>query len=119
MLHYKGMITEQPGIKAEPIGNSEKNIMETLLFYDDELCDESSCLLVQEQLEKHFISAKDDVHVQVYYDKDDERVIIGITIFFNTDEDRSRILEYKEEFERYYNETFYPTKNSQPNPTEK
>ena len=35
MLHYKGLITEEPGIKAKPIENSDKNIIETLMFYDD------------------------------------------------------------------------------------
>jgi len=27
MLHYKGLITEEPEIKAKPIGNSDKNMM--------------------------------------------------------------------------------------------
>jgi len=53
MLHYKGLITEEPGIKAKPIGDSDKDIMETLMFYDDEL-HEDSCDLVQKQLEEHF-----------------------------------------------------------------
>jgi len=53
-----------------------------LLFYDDEL-HENSCLLVQERLEEHFKSALDDVHVQVYYEKEDNRVIIGMIIFFD------------------------------------
>ena len=56
MLHYKGVISEQPGIKAKPIVNSDKEWIETLLFYDDELCDEKSCFLVQEQLQEHFKS---------------------------------------------------------------
>ena len=41
MLHYKGLITEEPGIKAKPIGDSDKDIMETLKFDDDELNEES------------------------------------------------------------------------------
>jgi hypothetical protein len=106
------MITEQPGIKAKPIGDTDKDIMETLLYYDDELCDEKSCFLIQEKLENHFISAPDDVHVQVSYDKEDERVIIGITIFFNTKEDRTRLFDYRDEFETFYKETFSRTKNS-------
>ena len=112
MLHYKGIITEQVGIKAKPIGKSDKYISETLLYYDDELCDEKSCLLVQEKIENHFISAPDDVNVQVYYDKEDQRVIIGITIFFNTKEDRTRLSDYREEFETFYKETFSQTKKS-------
>ncbi len=112
MLHYKGIITEQAGIKAKPIGNTDKDIIETLLYYDDELCDEKSCFLVQEKIENHFISAPDEVHIQIYYDNEDERVTIGITIFFNTKEDRSRLFDYKDEFETFYKETFSQTKNS-------
>ena len=82
MLHYKGLIAEQPGIKAKPIEDNEKDITETLMFYDDEL-HADSCILVQEKLEEHFKSDPDDVYVQVYYEKEDDRVIIGMTIFFN------------------------------------
>ena len=105
MLYYKGLIAEQPGIKAKPIGDNDKDIIETLLFYDDEL-HENSCLLVQERLEEHFKSAPDDVHVQVYYEKEDNRVIIGMTIFFDNKEDRSRLFDYRTEFEKYYKKTF-------------
>ena len=35
MLHYKGVITDQSGIEAKPIENTDKNLTETLLFYDD------------------------------------------------------------------------------------
>ena len=104
MLHYKGLIAEQPGIKAKPIMDSDKDIIETLLFYDDEL-HENSCLLVQERLEEHFKSAQDDVHVQVYYEKEDNRVIIGMTIFFDKKEDRSRLFDYRTEFEKFYKKT--------------
>ena len=112
MLHYKGIITEQPGIKAKPIGNTDKEIIETMLYYDVELCDEKSCFLVQDKIENHFISAPDDVHVQVSYDKEDQRVIIGITIFFNTKEDRTRLSDYRDEFESFFKETFSQTNNS-------
>ena len=37
MLHYKGLIAEQPGIKSKPIGDNDKDIIEMLFFYDDEL----------------------------------------------------------------------------------
>ena len=112
MLHYKGLITEEPGINAKPIGNSDKNIIETLMFYDDELCDEKSCFLVQEQLQEHFKSRPDDVFIQVHYEKEDNRVIIGMTIFFDKKEDGSKLFtKYKSEFEKYYKKTFtYPTK---------
>ncbi|MGB9202117.1 hypothetical protein, partial [Methanobacterium sp.] len=53
-----------------------------------------------------FKSATDDVHVQVYYEKEDDRVIIGMTIFFDKKEDRSRLFDYKDEFEQYYKHTF-------------
>jgi len=86
MLHYKGVISEQPGIKVKPIGNSDKEWIETLLFYDDELCDEKSCFLVEDQLQEHFKS-EPGVHIQVHYDKEDNRVIIGMTIFFDKEED--------------------------------
>ena len=110
MLHYKGVITDQPGIKAEPIGNTDKKIMETLLYYDDELCDEKSCFLIQEQLQKHYKSKHEDVHIQVHYDKEDNRVIIAMTIFFNKKEDKSKLPKYKASFEEYYKRTFsYPT----------
>jgi hypothetical protein len=82
MLHYKGLINEEPGIKAKPIGDSDKDIMETLMFYDDDLNDDS-CDLVQERLEEHFKLEPEDVFVQVYYDKKDDRAIIGLTIFFD------------------------------------
>jgi len=32
MLHYKGVITDQSGIKAKPIGNTDKNLMENYCF---------------------------------------------------------------------------------------
>jgi hypothetical protein len=105
MLHYKGLIAEQPGIKAKPIGDNERDIIETLMFYDDEL-HADSCILVQDRLEEHFKLAPDDVHVQVYYEKEDDRVIIGMTIFFNNKEDRSRLFDYRDEFEEYYKNTF-------------
>jgi hypothetical protein len=105
MLHYKGLIAEQPGIKAKPIGNNDKDIIETLMFYDDDLS-EKSCFLVQETLEEHFSSAPDDVHIQVYYEKEDDRVIIGMTIFFDKKEDRSRLFNYRDEFEIFYKKTF-------------
>ena len=92
MLHYKGLITEEPGIKAKPVRNSDKNIIETLMFYDDELCDKKSCFLVQEQLQNHFKSETADVYIQVHYDKEDNRVIIGMTIFFDKKEDRSKLV---------------------------
>jgi hypothetical protein len=111
MLHYKGVITDQSGIEAKPIGNSDKNLMETLLFYDDELCDEKSCFLVQDQLQEHFKS-EENVHIQVHYDKEDNRVIIGMTIFFDKKEDKSKLSKYKLSFEKYYKKTFsYPTKS--------
>jgi hypothetical protein len=106
MLHYKGTIKEQPGIKVEPVGNPDKNLAETVLYYDDELCDERSCPIIQKKLQKHFSSESDDVHIQVYYDKEDNRVTIGMTIFFDTDEDRSKVSEYKSSFEEYYKKTF-------------
>jgi hypothetical protein len=110
MLLYKGLIAEQPGIKAKPIGDNDKDIIETLMFYDDEL-HANSCILVQEKLEEHFKLAPDDVHVQVYNEKEDDRVIIGITIFFDKKEDRSRLFDYRTEFEKYYKNTFsHPTK---------
>jgi hypothetical protein len=111
MLHYKGLITEEPGIKAKPIGNSDKNIMETLMFYDDELY-ENSCDLVQERLQEHFQSEPEDVFIQVYYEKKDDRAIIGMTIFFDKKEDRSKLFtKYKSSFEKYYKKTFsYPRK---------
>ena len=110
MLHYKGLIDEQPGIKAKPIGNTDNGIIETLMFYDDEL-HADSCILVQGKLEEHFKSAPDDVHVQVYNEKEDDRVIIGMTIFFDKKEDRSRLFNYRDEFEEYYKKTFTkPTK---------
>jgi hypothetical protein len=109
MLHYKGVITDQSGIHAKPIVNTDKNLMETLLFYDDELCDEKSCFLVQEQLQDHFQSESEDVHIQVHYDKEDNRVIIGMTIFFNKKEDKSKLSKYKSSFEKYYKKTFSPT----------
>ncbi len=110
MLHYKGLITEQPGIKAKPIGDNRKDIMETLMFYDDEL-HADSCILVKDKLEEHFNLAPDDVHVQVYYEKEDDRVIIGMTIFFDKKEDQSRLFDYRDEFEDYYKKTFtQPTK---------
>ena len=52
-MHYKGLIIEEPGIKAKPIGDNNKNIIETLMFYDDEL-HEISCDLVHERLEETF-----------------------------------------------------------------
>jgi hypothetical protein len=106
MLHYKGIIADQPGIKAKSIGSTHKTIIETLLFYDDELCDESSCILVQDQLQEHFKSEHEDVHIQVYYDKEDNRVIIGMTIFFDNEEDKSKLPKYKTSFEKFYNKTF-------------
>jgi hypothetical protein len=110
MLHYKGLITEKPGIKAKPIGDMDKDIIETLMFYDDEL-HADSCILVQESLEEHFKLAPDEVHLQVYYEKEDDRVIIGMTIFFDNKEDRSRLFDYRAEFEEYYKKTFsLPTK---------
>ena len=110
MLHYKGLITEKPGIKAKPIGDMDKDIIETLMFYDDEL-HADSCILVQESLEEHFKLAPDEVHVQVYYENEDDRVIIGMTIFFDNKEDRSRLFDYRAEFEEYYKKTFsLPTK---------
>ena len=109
MLYYKGLIAEQPGIKAKPIGDTDKDLIETLMFYDDEL-HADSCILVQNNLEEHFKLATDDVHVQVYYEKEDDRVIIGMTIFFDEKEDRSRLFDYRTEFEEYYKKTF-----SQPN----
>jgi len=112
MLHYKGVITDQSGIKAKPIGNTDKNLMETLLFYDDELCDEKSCFLVQEQLQEHFKSEPEDVHIQVYYDKEDNRVIIGMTILFDKKEDKSKLSKYKSSFEKYYKKTFSQTTKS-------
>jgi hypothetical protein len=106
MLHYKGLLTEEPGIKAKPVRKEDKDIMETLMFYDDEL-HENSCDLVQEKLEEHFSSEPEDVHVQVYYEKDDNRAIIGMTIFFDKKEDRSKLFtKYKTEFEKYYKKTF-------------
>jgi hypothetical protein len=111
MLHYKGVISEQPGIKVKPIGNSDKEWIETLLFYDDELCDEKSCFLVEDQLQEHFKS-EPGVHIQVHYDKEDNRVIIGMTIFFDKEEDKSNLSKYKSSFEKYYNKTFsHPTKS--------
>ncbi len=112
MLHYKGVITNQSGIEAKPIGNSDKNLTETLLFYDDELCDEKSCFLVQDQLQEHFKSEPEEVHIQVRYDKEDNRVIIGMTIFLDKEEDKSKLSKIKSSFEKYYKETFsYPTKS--------
>ena len=112
MLHYKGVITDQSGIEAKPIGNTDKNLMETLLFYDDELCDEKYCFLVQEQLQEHFKSEPEEVHIQVHYDKEDNRVVIGMTIFFYKKEDKSKLSKYKSSFEKYYKTTFsYPTKS--------
>ena len=105
MLHYKGSIAEQPGIKAKPIGDNDKDLIETLMFYDDEL-HADSCILVQGKLEEHFKLAPDDVHVQVYYEKEDDRVIIGMTIFFDKKEDRARLFNYRDEFEEYYKKTF-------------
>jgi hypothetical protein len=106
MLHYKGIISDQPGIKAKPIGNTDKNLMETLLFYDDELCDEKSCFLVQEQLQEHFKSESEDINIQVYYDKEDNRVIIAMTIFFDKKELKTKLSKYKSSFEEYYTKTF-------------
>lgn len=114
MLHYKGVLADQPGIEAKPVGNTDKNLMETLLFYDDELCDEKSCFLVQEQLQEHYKSEPEDVHIQVYYDKEDNRVMIGMTIFFDKKEDKSKLSKYKSSFETYYKKTF-----SHPNKSEK
>ncbi len=111
MLHYKGVITDQPGIKAKPIGNTDKNLTETLLFYDDELCDEKSCFLVQKQLQEHFKSEPEDVQIQVHYDKEDNRVIIAMTIFFDKKEDKSKLPKYKSSFEKYYKRTFSQTTN--------
>jgi hypothetical protein len=108
MLHYKGVITDQSGIKAKPIGNTDKSLMETLLFYDDELCDEKSCFLVQEQKQKHFKSGPEDVHIQVYYDEEDNRVIIGMTILFDKKEDKSKLSKYKSSFEEYYKKNIFP-----------
>jgi hypothetical protein len=105
MLHYKGLIKEQPGIKAKPIGDNDKDIIETLLFYDDEL-HEKSCSLVQERLEEHFKLSPDDVHIQVYYEKEDDRVIIGMTVFFYKKEDTSRLFNYRNEFEKFYKKNF-------------
>ncbi len=105
MLHYKGLIAEQSGIKAKPIGDNDNNIIETLMFYDDEL-HADSCILVQDKLEEHFKSAPDEVHVQVYYEKEDDRVIIGMTIFFDKKEDWERLFDYRDEFEEYYKDTF-------------
>jgi len=111
MLHYKGVISEQPGIKVKPIGNSDKEWIETLLFYDDELCDEKSCFLVEDQLQEHFKS-EPGVHIQVHYDKEDNRVIIGMTIFFDKEEDKYKLSKYKSSFEKYYKKTFSnPTKS--------
>jgi hypothetical protein len=106
MLHYKGIITEQPGIKAEPVGNADKNLAETLLYYDDELCDDKSCPIIQEKLQKHFKSETEDIHIQVYYDKEDNRVTIGMTIFFDANEDKSKLSGYKSSFEEYYKKNF-------------
>ena len=107
MLHYKGLINEEPGIKAKPIGDSDKDIMETLMFYDDEL-HEDSCDLVQERLEEHFKLEPEDVFVQVYYDKKDDRAIMGLTIFFDKKEDRSKLFtKYKSGFEKYYKKNLY------------
>ncbi len=112
MLHYKGTITDQPGIKAKPIGSTDKSLMETLLFYDDELCDESSCFLIQDQLQGHFKSEHEDVQIQVHYDKEDNRVIIAMTIFFDKEEDKYKLSKYKKSFENYYKKTFSnPTKS--------
>lgn len=107
MLHYKGMIKEQPGIKAEPVGNNSKGLIETLLFYDDELCNEKSCSLIQERLQKHFQSQPDDIHIQVYYDKKDNRVTIGMTIFFKENKVEHKLSKYKSAFEDYYKKTFF------------
>ena len=95
MLHYKGVMTNQPGIKAKPIGNSDNALMKTLLFYDDELCDEKSCFLVQDKLQELFKLEPDDVHIQVHYEKEDNRVIIGMTIIFEKEEDKSKLTTYR------------------------
>lgn len=112
MLHYKGIITEQPGIKAEPVRKKNNCLIETLLFYDDELCNEKSCPIIQEKLQKHFKSVTEDIHIQVDYDKQDNRVTIGMTIFFDEDADKSKLDEYKTSFEEYYKKIFSnPTKS--------
>ena len=63
-MHYKGLIIEELGIKAKPIGDNNKNIIETLMFYDDEL-HEISCDLVHERLEEHFKLEPEDVFIKV------------------------------------------------------
>jgi len=112
MLHYKGIITEQSGIKAEPVRDKNNCFVDTLLFYDDELCDEKSCPIIQERLQNHFKSETEDIHIQVDYDKDDDRVTIGMTIFFEGKEDKFRLSHYRSSFEEYYRKTF-----SNPNKT--
>jgi hypothetical protein len=106
MLHFKGVITEQRGIKTIPIGSNDKESIETLLYYDDELCDEKSCFLIEKQLQEHFKSEIEDIHIQVYYDNEDKRVTIAITIFFDRKEDKSRLSNYKSSFEKYYKKHF-------------
>lgn len=112
MLHYKGIIREQPGIKAEPVRNIGNCLVETLLFYDDELCNEKSCPIIQEKLQKHFKSETEDIHIQVDYDNEDNRVTIGMTIFFDKADYEYKLGQYKSSFEEYYKKTFLHNKTS-------
>ena len=96
MLHYEGLITE-PIINVE--NNGDPPNLEILKFYDDKLPEES-CGLVQEILQEYFNS---DTLIHVYYDKNKNRAIIEMTIFFDKKSDTSKLVtESKTALEKYY-----------------
>jgi len=96
MLHYEGLITE-PIINVDNYGDPPN--LEILKFYDDKLPEES-CGLVQEILQEYFNS---DTLIHVYYDKNKNRAIIEMTIFFDKKSDTSKLVtESKTALEKYY-----------------
>ena len=96
MLHYEGLITE-PIINVENYGDPPN--LEIIKFYDDELPEES-CGLIQEILQEYFNS---DTLIHVYYDKNKNRAIIEMTIFFDKKSDTSKLVtESKTALEKYY-----------------
>lgn len=96
MLHYEGLIAE-PMIIAENKGGTPYH--EILKFHDDKLPEET-CGIVQEILQEYFNS---DTLIHVYYDKDKNRAIIEMNIFFNKKSETSKLVnESKAALEKYY-----------------
>ena len=96
MLHYEGLITK-PMVEVNKMDSGPN--LEILKFYDDKLPEES-CGLVQEILQEYFNS---DTRILVYYDKDQNRAIIEMTIFFDEKSETSQLVnESKTALEKYY-----------------